>query len=60
MIFAEPNSHYWTNIDMMINFIKYAPELNKEEIISGLENTKANGYDLRKRNEKFIYEDVSD
>ena len=45
---TEPNSHFWTSIEMLINCIKTDPNCDKEYLIKGLENTLKQGYDLRR------------
>lgn len=49
-----PNSHYWTSLEMLINFMKHYPndpspeamETLKEVLTTGLENTLKQGYQL--------------
>jgi hypothetical protein len=56
---VEPNSHYWTNLDMLLMYLKYIQESGNqwydnawkaevEQLIIGLENTIKNGYKLKK------------
>lgn len=48
-----PNSHFWTDIDMLIRFLSYqirnqnAPDII-DYLIIGLENCKKNGYSISK------------
>ena len=48
-----PDSHFWTDIDMMIRFLNYqirnqnAPDII-DYLITGLENCKKNGYSISK------------
>jgi carbonic anhydrase len=48
-----PDSHYWTDIDMLIRFLNYqirtqnTPDII-DYLIMGLENCKKNGYSLSK------------
>ena len=51
-----PNSHYWTSLEMLINFMKaypldtspHAMETLKEVLTIGLENTLKQGYQITK------------
>lgn len=51
-----PNSHYWTSIEMLVNFMNHYPNDNtphametlKEVITVGLENTLKQGYQITK------------
>ena len=53
---VEPNSHFWTSIDMLLNYISTYQQVNSpgncsqllSHLETGLENTKKNGYDIRK------------
>jgi hypothetical protein len=49
VVYLVPNSHYWTDIDMMIAFFSGAGELDREYILVGLRNMKTLGYSIVKR-----------
>jgi hypothetical protein len=48
VVYLVPNSHYWTDIDMMIEFFSGAGELDREYILVGLRNMKTLGYSIVK------------
>lgn len=50
MVFEVPNSHFWSSLDMMINFFENMPwkRLSKSDVVMGLKNTKMQGYRLVK------------
>ena len=47
-----PHSHFWTDIPMLLEWLKYANLNSKKDIIKhlqiGLINTLENGYDIQK------------
>ncbi len=47
-----PNSHYWTDLNMLLNYLKFHPSLKiidlKEYLMTGIENTLKQGYDIQK------------
>ncbi len=47
-----PNSHFWTDIGMLLEWLKYANINSKQQIIKhlqiGLINTLENGYNIQK------------
>ena len=51
---VDEHSHYWTSIDMFLNYLKtmkalgFIPEKDADYMIEGFENTKKNGYDIIK------------
>lgn len=51
-IHIEPNSHFFTNIDQIISYIKLLDEnisdYSLQDLLIGLENTKKNNFDLKK------------
>jgi hypothetical protein len=52
---VEPNSHFYTDLNQLINTIEFGwlnPEIGKEQILIGLNNTLKNGYTLRLNNKK--------
>ena len=38
-----PDSHFWTNIEMLIEYINHVPKLEKKDIVKGLRNTLKQG-----------------
>ena len=48
MICEVPNSHYWSDLEMMINYFKVVPDIDREYILVGLKNMQANGYKVVK------------
>ena len=41
------NSHFWTSLDQMLEFLKYKGEtVDKQYLKEGIENTIKEGYDL--------------
>lgn len=47
---VEPNSHFWTDLTQLTNSIEFGwlnPEIGKEFILIGLDNTIKNGYKLK-------------
>ena len=59
MIQEIPNSHYWTDLEMMINYFKEVPELDRNYIIVGLQNMQTRGYSIKKSNKKYTCTDCS-
>lgn len=51
-VYFDPNSHFWTNLDMLLNWARLAPDFNRDYLIKGLENTKKNGYELVRKSKK--------
>jgi hypothetical protein len=47
-----PDSHFWSNLDMMINYFKITPDIDKHHVIVGLENMKKQGYKIIKVSKK--------
>jgi tRNA G10 N-methylase Trm11 len=48
-----PDSHFWTNLKMLLNYLELTYEpINKEDLIIGIKNTLKRGYDLRKKKKK--------
>jgi len=44
---TEPDSHFWINIEMLLNWLEYQPNSKmKIELIKGLKNTLNNGYNI--------------
>jgi hypothetical protein len=52
MIKEIPNSHYWTDLEMMINFFKETPVLDRYYIITGLQNMQSRGYSIKQPKKK--------
>ena len=60
MIQVVPNSHFWTSLSMLSNYIdaykkgmRESPAMRLEDYIQiGIKNTLKEGYDLRKRRNK--------
>ena len=54
MVQVVPNSHFWTNVDELVNYIKTYHLTSEEkndfakDLLIGLENTKKRGYVLLK------------
>ena len=53
MLQVIPNSHFWTNLEMLLNGVRYYDESFervslKEYLLVGLANTVKQGYELRK------------
>lgn len=49
MVQVTPNSHYWSSIETLINYLELTPEtINRKYLIIGLKNSLEHGYDLRK------------
>lgn len=48
------NTHYWTSIKMLLDYLKYEDSRMAEHLKVGLENTLAKGYDIQlvKKEEK--------
>lgn len=44
---VQLDSHFWTNLEQLLEFLKYQ-KINKEYLLTGLRNTKKNGYELQK------------
>lgn len=40
-----PSSHYWTDLEQLLEFFNHQ-EMSQEYLLTGLENTKKNGYDI--------------
>lgn len=55
MIQVIPDSHYWTDLDMMIRSFEYQKDLDREYVLVGLRNMKKMGYKLVK--EEIINKD---
>lgn len=56
------NSHYWTDLDHLINYLKVTPKIDVEYLVIGLENTKKNGFSLnisRPKEERKIEKEIS-
>lgn len=45
MIRAIPELHYWTDLDMMIEFFKHG-EIDRDYVLCGLSNMKKMGYTI--------------
>jgi hypothetical protein len=44
---VEPNSHFWTDLNMILNHEKFAPQyLTKKYLLIGLKNTLKHGYEI--------------
>ena len=44
---VEPDSHFWTDLNMILNLEKLAPQyLCKEYLLTGLKNTLKHGYEI--------------
>lgn len=41
-----PESHFWTDLEQLLEFFKHQ-EMTQEYLLTGLENTKKNGYELQ-------------
>lgn len=41
------DSHFWTDLEQLLEFFKHQ-EMSQEYLLTGLENTMKNGYDLQK------------
>lgn len=41
-----PDSHFWTDLEQLLEFFKHQ-EMSQEYLLTGLENTLKNGYDLQ-------------
>ena len=59
MLQVVPNSHFWTNLEMLKNNIQcYNNQFDgvslKDYLVVGIGNTLKHGYDLRKRVNKHI------
>ena len=44
MVYRIPGSQFWSDIDMMINWFKLSPTIDREYVLKGLSNMKALGY----------------
>lgn len=51
---VEPDSHFWTDIKMLMNFIAHQrmPGYAKNYLLTGLKNTLDRGYDIQPLNPK--------
>jgi len=47
-----PNSHFWTDLNQLLEYLKYKKITNKYLKI-GLENTLENGYNLRLKMKEY-------
>ena len=50
MVYRIPGSQFWSDIDMMINWFKLSPTIDREYVLKGLSNMKTLGYRIVKRN----------
>jgi len=41
-----PSNHFWTDLEQLLEFFKHQ-EISKEYLLTGLKNTKKNGYDIQ-------------
>lgn len=41
-----PDSHFWTDLEQLLEFFKHQ-EMSQEYLLTGLENTKKNGYEIQ-------------
>jgi len=41
-----PDSHFWTDLEQLLEFFKHQ-DMSKEYLLTGLENTKKNGYEIQ-------------
>jgi len=44
MVYEVPGSHFWSDIDTMINWFTLSPTIDREYVLKGLANMKALGY----------------
>lgn len=54
MVREIPNSHYWTDLNQIINMFKCIPDVNKEYLLTGLNNTVNNGFELTTNVENIL------
>ena len=50
MVYRIPGSQFWSDIDMMIDWFRLSPTIDREYDLKGLLNMKALGYCIVKRN----------
>jgi len=43
---VQPSSHFWTDLEQLLEFFKHQ-EMSQEYLLTGLNNTLKNGYDLQ-------------
>jgi len=46
--FMQVEQFYFESLDMLIEYIKYMPEINRDKILKALEETKRHNYKLMK------------
>ena len=44
MVYEIPNSHFWDDLEMMINYFTQTPQLDRQYILTGLRNMQTHGY----------------
>ena len=49
MVYVVPGSHFWSDIDTMINWFTLSPTIDREYVLKGLLNMKTLGYCIVKR-----------
>lgn len=50
-MYVIPNSHYWTDLNQIINMIAFKQNLTKEYLLIGLNNSVNKGYEIDQVNE---------
>lgn len=47
-LYVKPNSHYWTSVEMLLNYLEFKDSIDIGYLRIGLQNCRDAGYDLRK------------